>query len=118
MRGITKKIALGSAVFALAVPASAIAQESVVGGYNESEVVDPGDPSTTGDPADPAASGQSESGSNGSGGSYDGTSQSESGSGGSLPFTGLDVALLAVAGAGLVALGFGMRRLTRNPDAA
>jgi hypothetical protein len=34
-------------------------------------------------------------------------------SGGSLPFTGLDVALLAAAGGLLVAAGFGMRRLTR-----
>lgn len=116
MQGISKKIALGSAVFAFAVPAPAIAQESVVGGYNESEVVDPaspGDPGTPGDPVDPAASGQSDPVS-----SSGGSSQSESDSGGSLPFTGLDVALLAVAGAGLVALGFGMRRLTRNPDAA
>lgn len=37
----------------------------------------------------------------------------ESSSGESLPFTGLDVALLVGAGGLLVALGFGMRRLTR-----
>jgi hypothetical protein len=37
-------------------------------------------------------------------------------SGGSLPFTGLDVALLAGAGALLGAAGYGMRRLTRAPD--
>jgi hypothetical protein len=37
-------------------------------------------------------------------------------SGGSLPFTGLDVALLAGAGVLLGAAGFGMRRLTRAPD--
>jgi hypothetical protein len=40
------------------------------------------------------------------------------GSGGSLPFTGLDVALLLGAGGLLVAAGFGMRRLTRAPGAA
>lgn len=34
---------------------------------------------------------------------------------GSLPFTGLDVALLAGAGGLLVAAGLGMRRLTRAP---
>jgi hypothetical protein len=45
------------------------------------------------------------------------TPVSDSG-GGSLPFTGLDVALLVGAGAALVAAGFGMRRLTRAPDAA
>jgi hypothetical protein len=39
-------------------------------------------------------------------------------SGGSLPFTGLDVALLAAAGGLLAAAGLGMRRLTRAPDAA
>ena len=39
-------------------------------------------------------------------------------SGGSLPFTGLDVALLAAAGGVLAAAGLGMRRLTRAPSAA
>jgi hypothetical protein len=38
--------------------------------------------------------------------------------GGSLPFTGLDVALLFGAGAVLAAAGLGMRRLTRSPDSA
>lgn len=33
--------------------------------------------------------------------------------GGALPFTGLDLALLAMAGALLLGLGLGMRRLTR-----
>jgi hypothetical protein len=33
--------------------------------------------------------------------------------GGSLPFTGLDMALLVAAGGVLVAVGLGMRRLTR-----
>jgi hypothetical protein len=40
------------------------------------------------------------------------------GGGGSLPFTGLDVALLVGAGGMLVVAGFGMRRLTRSPDSA
>ena len=35
-----------------------------------------------------------------------------------LPFTGLDLALLAGAGGMLLALGFGMRRLTRSPESA
>jgi hypothetical protein len=39
-------------------------------------------------------------------------------SGGSLPFTGLDVALLAGAGGLLAAVGLGMRRLTRGPESA
>ncbi len=33
-----------------------------------------------------------------------------------LPFTGLDLGLVAVAGASLMLLGVGMRRLTRAPD--
>ena len=36
--------------------------------------------------------------------------------GGSLPFTGLDIALLALAGGALVVVGLGMRRLTRAPE--
>jgi len=35
-----------------------------------------------------------------------------------LPFTGLDIALLAGAGGMLLALGLGMRRLTRSPESA
>lgn len=33
-----------------------------------------------------------------------------------LPFTGLDLALIGIVGAGLVLLGFGLRRLTRAPQ--
>jgi hypothetical protein len=47
-----------------------------------------------------------------------GTSPVSESSGGSLPFTGLDMVLLAAAGGLLVAAGFGMRRLTRIPDSA
>jgi hypothetical protein len=45
------------------------------------------------------------------------TPVSDSG-GGTLPFTGLDIALLIGAGGLLVAAGLGMRRLTRAPDTA
>jgi hypothetical protein len=38
--------------------------------------------------------------------------------GSSLPFTGLDMALLAAAGGLLAAAGLAMRRLTRAPDSA
>ena len=43
---------------------------------------------------------------------------SSAGGGGSLPFTGLDVALLVGAGGVLVLAGVGMRRLTRSPGSA
>ena len=39
-------------------------------------------------------------------------------SGGSLPFTGLDVALILGVGGALTAVGLGTRRLTRQPDTA
>ena len=42
--------------------------------------------------------------------------ESSSDPGEELPFTGLDLGLLAVAGGSLLLLGFGMRRLTRAPD--
>ena len=55
-------------------------------------------------------------GSGGSDNSGDGASTSSSPSSEELPFTGLDLGLIAAAGASLVLLGFGMRRLTRAPD--
>ena len=54
----------------------------------------------------------------GGGGGGNGGAAPEASSGGELPFTGLDVGLIAIAGASLVLLGFAMRRLTRAPDAA
>jgi hypothetical protein len=39
-------------------------------------------------------------------------------SSGKLPFTGLDIALVLAAGAVLTGLGFGLRRITRPPEAA
>ena len=41
-----------------------------------------------------------------------------SGSGGSLPFTGLELGLIAVAGAGLLGAGVAMRRASRPPGSA
>jgi hypothetical protein len=76
----------------LALCGTALAQSSV-DGYNE-----PG--------------GQIQTQIGGSGGS------GSNASGGSLPFTGLDVALLVGAGGLLLVAGFGMRRLTRAPNSA
>ena len=44
------------------------------------------------------------------------TTPTPSNDSGSLPFTGLDLALLAGAGAVLLSLGLGMRKLTRAPE--
>jgi hypothetical protein len=52
------------------------------------------------------------------GGNGEGGSPVSADSGGSLPFTGLDVALVVAAGALLAGAGFGMRRLTRPVSSA
>ena len=109
MQGILKRVALFGALIAFAVPAPALAQDSVVGGYSETEIVPPGDP---GDPVDPADPGDPAAAATGTGSGY------EVDDGTSLPFTGFDVGLLAIAGAALVAVGVGTRRLTRRPDTA
>jgi hypothetical protein len=44
--------------------------------------------------------------------------ESAKASSGTLPFTGLDLGLLGAAGAGLLGLGIGMRRLTRSSESA
>jgi hypothetical protein len=57
-------------------------------------------------------------GGGGGGGLAGTTTTTTADDGGSLPFTGLDVALLAAAGGVLAAAGLGMRRLTRAPGTA
>jgi hypothetical protein len=47
-----------------------------------------------------------------------GSAAADDGTGGSLPFTGLDVALLAGAGLLLAGAGIAMRRVTRAPTQA
>ncbi len=99
MQGMKKLLAAAIAIAMLAAPTQAMAQAPTNDSYDDSSVqtVDPGDPADPVDPGDPA---------------------SEDGTGGSLPFTGTDVALLVAAGGGLLVLGFGVRRLTRRPDTA
>jgi hypothetical protein len=58
------------------------------------------------------------SGGGGASGTAPVTATTDSSSSGSLPFTGLDVALLLAAGGVLAAAGLGMRRLTRSPGSA
>lgn len=47
-----------------------------------------------------------------------GTTTTTDSGGSSLPFTGLDLVLLALAGGALVVVGLGMRSLTRAPESA
>jgi hypothetical protein len=90
-------------VLSLALAASASAQSSVdgyedQGGQIQAQIQDGGG-----------------SGGDGSGTAPVTTVAADPSSGGSLPFTGLDVALLFGAGGVLALAGLGMRRLTRSP---
>ena len=112
MKGTKKNIALAVAAMAFAVPTPALAQELSEDAYNSPDVEvltdNPGDDNSNTNGND----------SNSSRDAKPVTAAKSNSDGGSLPFTGLDLGLLGVAGAGLVALGFGMRRLTRSPDVA
>jgi hypothetical protein len=106
----TLAIALASLLAAMSLTSVAFAQSSV-DGYT---------------PDDGAVQNQIQGDDDGSGttpntetpGTESGTTPqaTKSNDGGSLPFTGLDLALLAGAGAVLLGLGFGMRHLTRAPE--
>ena len=89
LRNITIGLALCVALF---VAAPAFGQSSAENGYSQ-----------------PAGSVQQQLGNNGS---DDHAATKDSG--GQLPFTGLDIALVAAAGGVLLAIGFGIRRLSRS----
>lgn len=108
MQGIKRFVAAGAVAALVAVPATAVAQESSFRGYKHRDIVVVDESSSTKDSGTTAVASTPSGDGDDPGGS----------SGGSLPFSGLDVGLLAAAGAGLVALGAGMRRLTRRPDTA
>jgi hypothetical protein len=104
---MTKILTAVMAVLALTlVFASMAPAQPSLGGYNDvgGNVQDQVDDEPTDDVA----------GTQESGGEDEPEDDVEESSGESLPFTGLDVALLVGAGGLLVALGFGMRRLTRT----
>lgn len=96
MQGMKRLILFVVAVSVLALPVQGFAQESSGSAYSQSDL-------PSGDAGDPVGT------------AADTTAET---SGGSLPFTGLDVVLIAVAGTGILALGLGMRRLTRSPESA
>ena len=121
MRKLMTKLALPAALIALAAAGPAWADDSSVDGYGG-----------------PGGNVQDTLGGSGGGGGNGGegqtlgnapnnqggesvpvgnvNAQGGGGGGAALPFTGLDIGLLAAAGAFLLALGIGMRRLTRAGD--
>ena len=106
MENMQKKlIALAAAlILSLAFATVAVGQSSTEEGYNPTgpEVVNKVDEQD--DDQAPA--------------SANNPTNNSSDNGSELPFSGLDLALLAGAGAMLLALGLGMRRLTRSPESA
>ena len=104
----TLAIALASVLMAMSLTSVAFAQSSVDGYSPDDGAVQnqiQGNDDDTGSGTEP--------------GTESGTTPqaTKANDGGSLPFTGLDLALLAGAGAVLLGLGLGMRHLTRAPDA-
>lgn len=100
MARVFKRILLLTvATVALALPTQALAQAPTDDAYDAADV------SVVG-----------EDGAVGSGGQ--GTPDQSAVSGGGLPFTGLDLLMIGLAGGGLVAVGLVMRRLTRHPGTA
>jgi hypothetical protein len=102
-----KTIVAAIAAFSLATAAPAFAEDSSLEGYGGpgSDVL-----SEIQQPSGQVAEKKSAPVSNQAGESAQ--------SSGTLPFTGLDLGLLGAAGAGLLALGIGMRRLTRSSEPA
>jgi len=110
MENMTKKITVLAAAIMLSLAFATVAfgQSSTEEGYNPTgpEIVNKvGDDDEQQAPA-PANAQQPNA------------QQPSTGNGDELPFTGLDLALLAGAGGMLLALGVGMRRLTRSPESA
>jgi hypothetical protein len=106
----TMLLVVAAFALALAYTTTAYAQSSVDGS--------PGNDQAGQIQAEVEQGGAAPGGGGGGGGGGETTPVSAESKGGSLPFTGLDMALLAAAGGLLAAAGLGMRRLTRAPDAA
>lgn len=94
-----KKIVAIAVLVAAIAPSAAFAQSGVDGYSGDNNVV----------------AALEDTGGNGGGGNS--AAQTVDNSGSSLPFTGSDLGVLAGAGGLLLALGFGLRRLTYRPSA-
>ncbi len=107
MKRLHKTIVASIAALCLLVPGAAMAQSSSLEGYSEPRADIEGSSTSGGDPGDR------------SGGDPSGADPAaETAGSGSLPFTGLDLGLMAAGGVVLAGMGFGMRRLSQAPDAA
>jgi hypothetical protein len=104
MQKIKKIVAIASAIALLAPSAAFAASGSEEGGYAGSNDVVAGLEQGSG------------GGGGGGGGGSNGTTSGNAG--GSLPFTGSDLGVIAGAGTLLLGLGFGLRRLTHRPIGA
>jgi hypothetical protein len=105
LRNITVGAVLSAALFVAAAPAYAHAQSSAENGYSEpagsvQQQLDP-----RGDDDHAVAS------------SNVSKNDSDNSSGSKLPFTGLDIAFVVAAGGVLLAMGLGIRRLSRTEAA-
>jgi hypothetical protein len=100
MKRLRNSLAIAGVV-ALLAPAAAVAQSSSDESY--------------GGPGNVVAGLQQGSGGGGGGGQQTSPSTANASKAESLPFTGSDLGVLAAAGGLLLALGFGLRRLTHRP---
>lgn len=105
LSALTAAMALLLAFASVGFAQSSVSGYNDVGGDVQNQVVSPDD-------EDGDVGGTTQSGSPGDDGGIEPASTE------SLPFTGLDLAMLAGAGMLLLALGLVMRRLTRAPDPA
>jgi hypothetical protein len=106
---LKRALAAGIAVTALVFPAGAFAQSAQDAYKPQGQIEQDVEGDQGGVGGSPGAGG-------GSGGEQPAAATANSGSG--LPFTGMDVALLAGAGALLLGAGVGMRRLAHRQDLA
>ena len=110
-----------AAILVLAMAAPAYAQQAPVEGYGGQAGVtesQTGSGEVAGERAQsaPVANGEAERVASAEAGSD--ATLAVAAEGGRLPFTGLDLTLVLSAGLALLALGFGMRRLTGGPNTA
>ncbi len=105
MKRIHKTIAASIAALCLLAPGAAMAQSSSVEGYTEPRAEIEANSSGPRTPADNSREAAP-------------ANETTAPAAGTLPFTGLDLGLMAAGGVVLAGMGFGMRRLSQAPDAA